>query len=61
MQTENKLEQIFRYRRHQVRTVLLDGQPWFVAADVCEILGIARQQDTTRYLDAHDKKGCLLP
>ena len=23
-----------------IRTVILDGEPWFVAKDVCDILGI---------------------
>jgi prophage antirepressor-like protein len=26
---------------HQVRVVTIDGKPWFVAADVCRVLGLA--------------------
>ena len=29
---------IFSYSGQQVRTVAIDGEPWFVAADVCRIL-----------------------
>lgn len=32
--------QIFNYSENQVRTVLKDGQPYFVAKDVCDILEI---------------------
>ena len=28
----------FDYGGQQVRTTVMDGQPWFVAKDVCEIL-----------------------
>lgn len=31
---------LFDYSGQQVRTVLFDGEPWFVAADVCDVLGI---------------------
>lgn len=34
-------------------------EPWFVAKDVCEVLGMSRQQDSTRYLD-DDEKGVRL-
>ena len=30
----------FEYNSRQVRTVVKDGEPWFVAADVCSILDI---------------------
>jgi len=36
----NKL-QIFNYQEKEVRTVIKDGEPWFVAKDVCEILEIS--------------------
>lgn len=32
--------QIFSYNSQQVRTVIQDGEPWFVAKDVCDILEI---------------------
>lgn len=36
----NNQLQIFNYNSKQVRTIIKDGEPWFVAADVCNILGI---------------------
>lgn len=37
-----------------------DGEPMFVAKDVCAILGLGRQQDSTRYLDDDEKGECLV-
>jgi prophage antirepressor-like protein len=31
---------VFKYEGSQVRTVMQDGEPWFVAKDVCDILEI---------------------
>lgn len=33
----------FFYGDHEVRTVTIDGEPWFVLADLCKALGIARK------------------
>jgi anti-repressor protein len=38
-----------------VRTVEVDGAPWFVAADVCAVLGIANSRDALARLDADEK------
>ena len=35
----------------QVRTLLVDAEPWFVAADVCAILGIRNATQAVRSLD----------
>lgn len=37
----------------ELRTVMLEGEPWFVAADVCAALGI--DPTATRRLDADEK------
>jgi anti-repressor protein len=26
---------------YQVRVIVIDGQPWFVLADLCRVLGVA--------------------
>jgi prophage antirepressor-like protein len=39
-----------------VRIASIDGEPWFVAADVCAALGIGRTHDALRGLD-DDEKG----
>lgn len=47
----------FRYEgQRELRTVLIDGEPWFVAADVAAILGYRMASDMTRALD-DDEKG----
>ena len=43
----------------QVRTVMKDGQPWFVAADVCRALEMSDVNMTLRRLD-DDEKGASL-
>lgn len=32
----------FNYDDHQVRVVTIEGEPWFVLADLCKVLGLAR-------------------
>lgn len=46
----------FAYEGRELRTVLVDGEPWFVAADVAAILGYRMASDMTRRLD-DDEKG----
>lgn len=43
-----------------IRAVSEGGEPWFVAKDVCDALGLGRQQDSTRYLDSDEKGECLV-
>ena len=43
----------------EIRTVLLDGEPWFVAADVCRALEIKNNRDAIARLD-DDEKGVAL-
>lgn len=47
---------VFRFDGADVRTVVIDGEPWFVAADVAAILGYREAHDLTRTLD-DDEKG----
>jgi len=50
---------VFTYSDLQVRTVVRDGEPWFVAVDVCTVLGIANPSDAVRNLD--DDESELVP
>lgn len=43
--------QIFNYQNNEVRTVELNGEPWFVLKDVCEVLGISHITDTAKRMD----------
>ena len=38
----------FTYDGHEVRTVILNGEPWFVAKDVCDILEIGNSRKVFR-------------
>lgn len=42
-----------------VRTIMIDGEPWFVAMDVCECLGIGNYRQALTYLD-YDEKDVLI-
>lgn len=46
----------FRFETREVRTMLIDDQPWFVAADVAASLGYPAAPQMTRNLD-DDEKG----
>lgn len=52
---ENVLPQIFNYKDKQVRTVIKDGDPWFVAKDVCDILEIGNSRMALDRLDEDEK------
>lgn len=47
--------QLFNYGTQEVRTVLIDGEPWFVAGDIARVLGYRMASDMTRRLDDDDK------
>lgn len=47
---------IFNFRSTEVRTVTIDGEPWFVLSDVVDVLGFSRSRDAARMLD-DDEKG----
>ena len=40
----NSSIQIFNYNTHEVRTVNKDGEIWFIAKDVCDVLEIGTEQ-----------------
>lgn len=48
--------QVFAFRGATVRTVLRNGEPWWVAPDVAAVLEIGRTHDAVRSLD-DDEKG----
>lgn len=45
----------FHYGQHDVRAFLVDGDPWFVAADVARVLGYRDAEKLTRRLDPEDR------
>ena len=48
--------QPFDFAGQQVRVITIDGEPWFVAADVARVLGYSESSAMTRTLD-DDEKG----
>lgn len=46
---------VFTYSGQDVRTVIVDGEPWFVTTDVAAILGYRDAFNLTRRLDDDDK------
>ncbi|WP_226688846.1 Bro-N domain-containing protein [Ruegeria arenilitoris] len=46
----------FAFEDHLVRVIERNAEPWFVAADVCRVLGIANSRDALSKLD-DDEKG----
>lgn len=48
--------EVFQYANQQVRTFEIDGQPWFVLADICAVLDIANPRNVAARLD-EDEKG----
>lgn len=62
METNNAL-QVFNYNGNQLRTVDRNGDVWFVAKDVCDILELSDVSMATRNLDDDEKdtsKVCTL-
>ena len=48
------MPQIFNYQEKEVRTVLKDGEPWFVLKDVCDALGLSNPTIVASRLDTDE-------
>jgi len=51
----NELQRAFEYQGSQIRTVIKDGEPWFVAKDVCDVLGLGNSREAVSKLDSEEK------
>ena len=47
---------VFSYEEKEVRTVLIDGEPWWVAKDICDVFGETNRNRAMQSLD-EDEKG----
>ncbi len=47
--------QIFNYESQEVRIADIDGSPWWIAKDICDVLGIKETSDAVRTLDDDEK------
>ena len=52
----NTNNQVFNFGDHEVRTVIKEGEPWFVAKDVCSVLELTNNREAISRLD-EDEKG----
>ncbi len=50
----NQITKIFNFDGNQVRTVLLNNEPWFVAKDVCEVLELSNPTVAISRVDADE-------
>lgn len=48
------LQRLFEYQGTQLRTIMADGEPWFVLPDVCKLLDIKNPSDVPKRLEEDD-------
>jgi len=51
----NELQKVFKYSDIEVRTLVKDGEPWFVAKDVCDILDIQNSRQALERISDKNK------
>lgn len=50
--------QIFNFEQNEVRTILVNDEPYFVGKDVASVLGYSNTKDAlSRHVDLEDKMG----
>jgi prophage antirepressor-like protein len=49
------IAQVFEFGTRELRTTVIDDEPWFVATDVCTILEFRMASDALRNLEADEK------
>ena len=47
--------QVFNFEQQSIRVILQNGEPWWVAKDVCDILSIVNSRDAVSALDDDEK------
>lgn len=45
---------VFNFQDFEVRTVAIDGEPWFVAKDVCDVLGLTNISESIKRLSERE-------
>lgn len=51
----------FSQEKAPIRVQLINSEPWFVATDVCQVLGISNNRDAVSRLDDDEKATSALP
>ncbi len=49
------MSQVFSFQDHPVRTITIDGQPWFIGRDIASLLGYAKPHQAVREHCKHVK------
>ncbi|KWX79956.1 phage antirepressor KilAC domain-containing protein [Paenibacillus jilunlii] len=52
--------QNFIYGQQQVRSTVIDGEPWFIAKDVCDVLEVGNPSQAISRLDEDEKNTIIL-
>lgn len=48
--------QLFNFENHEVRSLVINSEPWFVGKDVADVLGYKNQRDAiSNHVDSEDK------
>ncbi|MBC9786741.1 phage antirepressor KilAC domain-containing protein, partial [Heliobacterium chlorum] len=50
------MQKVFNYEGTKIRTVIIEGQPWFVAKDVCDVLEINHFTNAFERLEEDEKR-----
>ena len=53
--------QIFASADFRIRAVMRDGEPWFVAVDICRALSIVDDRQAVDRLEPDERGGCTVP
>lgn len=51
---------VFQFESNNVRVLMVDNEPWFVAKDICEILEVRNVSDALDRLDSDEKNTIVL-
>ena len=59
----NALVEVFNFSQNRtpIRVQVINNEPWFVAKDVCEVLGIVNHKDAASRLDDDETRGSVMP
>lgn len=57
---KNQIEKVFNYENIQVRTVIENGEVWFVGKDVCDVLEISNYRKALQRLEEDERVSLLV-
>ncbi|MBO9172404.1 BRO family protein [Rhizobium sp. L245/93] len=49
----NNETSVFGFKGHEIRTMMIDSEPWFIAGDLCAALGLPTGSGSGRWLLGH--------